>query len=65
MILSSLIMARMRRNRFEDELIESWDTLRKPNIAKDYSELEVDSFDDTKTVVNDIWSKLEQEEGLN
>ncbi len=65
LILSSLIMARMRKNRFEDELIESWDTLRKPNIAKDYSELEVDSLDDTKAVVNDMWSKLEQEEGLN
>jgi hypothetical protein len=66
LILSSLIMAKIRRNKFEDELIESWDTLSKPNSSKDYPELEVtSSVDGTKEVVNDLWSQLEQEEGLN
>ena len=66
LIISSLIMAKIRRNRFEDELIESWDTLSKPNASKDYPELEVaSSTDATKEVVNDLWSQLEQEEGLN
>ena len=65
LILSSVIMAKVRRRRFEDELIESWDTLSEPKPSKQYPELGVESVDGTKEVVNDLWSQLEQEEGLN
>ena len=65
LILSSVIMAKVRRRRFEDELIESWDTLSEPEPSKQYPELGVESVDGTKEVVNDLWSQLEQEEGLN
>ena len=58
-------MAKIRRNRFEDDLIQSWDVLSKPNMGKDYAELDRESSDETKETVNDLWSQLEQEEGLN
>jgi len=65
LVLSSLILVKIRRNRFEDELIESWDALSNPNTTKNFSELEVESPNETKGVVNDLWSQLEQEEGLD
>ena len=65
LILSSFVMARIRRNRLEDDLIQSWDVLSKPNMGKDYPELEAESSVENKETVNDLWSQLEQEEGLN
>jgi hypothetical protein len=58
-------MAKIRRNRLEDDLIQSWDVLSKPNMGKDYPELEAESSVENKETVNDLWSQLEQEEGLN
>ena len=65
LILSSIVVAKIRRNRLEDDLIQSWDVLSKPNIAKDYPDLDSESSEETKETVNDLWSQLEQEEGLN
>ena len=65
LVLSSLILVKIRKNRFEDELIESWDALSNPNMTKNFSELEVESPSKTRGVVNDLWSQLEQEEGLD
>ena len=65
LILSSIVVAKIRRNRLEDDLIQSWDVLSKPNIGKDYPELDRESSEETKEAVNDLWSQLEQEEGLN
>ena len=65
LIISSIVVAKIRRNRLEDDLIQSWDVLSKPNIAKDYPELDNESSEETKETVNDLWSQLEQEEGLN
>ncbi|MEC8789228.1 MAG: hypothetical protein VXX17_04115, partial [Candidatus Thermoplasmatota archaeon] len=65
MIISGLILAKVRRSRFEDELIESWDTLKQPRTTKEHPELGAESVDGTQEVVNDLWSQLEQEEGLN
>jgi hypothetical protein len=65
LILSSFFMAKIRRNRLEDDLIQSWDVLSKPNMGKDYPELEAESSVENKETVNDLWSQLEQEEGLN
>ena len=65
LVLSSLILVKIRKNRFEDELIESWDALSNPNMTKNFSELEGESPSKTRGVVNDLWSQLEQEEGLD
>ncbi|GIR33941.1 MAG: hypothetical protein CM15mP47_1670 [Methanobacteriota archaeon] len=65
MIISGVILAKVRRSRFEDELIESWDTLKQPRTTKEHPELGAESVDGTQEVVNDLWSQLEQEEGLN
>ena len=65
LILSSLVMAKVRRNKLEDDLIQSWDVLSKPNMDKDYPELDAESSEESKEIVNDLWSQLEQEEGLN
>jgi hypothetical protein len=34
-------------------------------MGKDYPELEAESSVENKETVNDLWSQLEQEEGLN
>ena len=65
LIISGVILAKVRRSRFEDELIESWDTLKQPRTTEEYPELGAESVDGTQEVVNDLWSQLEQEEGLN
>ena len=65
LIISSLFTVKIRRSRLEDELIQSWDVLSKPNISRDYPDLDAESSEETKEVVNDLWSQLEQEEGLN
>ena len=65
LIISSLFTVKIRRSRIEDELIQSWDVLSKPNISRDYPDLGAESLEETEEVVNDLWSQLEQEEGLN
>tara|TARA_Y100001958_G_scaffold159753_1_gene163021 strand:- start:4417 stop:9180 length:4764 start_codon:yes stop_codon:yes gene_type:complete len=64
-IVSSLVLARLRKSKFEDELIESWNTFRKPQSETAATELEGGAVDGAREVVNDLWSKLEEEEGLN
>ena len=66
-IVVSLLLSKRRKTRLEDELIEeSWEAFRSP--IKDEgvkgAELEGGAVDGAQEVVNDIWSKLEQEEGL-
>ena len=58
------MIARRRRIRLEDELIESWDAFREPKRASE-AELEGGAVDASREVENDVWSKLEQEEGLS
>lgn len=63
-LLTSIMIARRRRIRLEDELIESWDAFREPKRASE-AELEGGAVDASREVENDVWSKLEQEEGLS
>ena len=65
LILIPLIIALVRNNKLEDELIESWDTLKQPSEIKQYPDVEQGDVEHTAEVVNDLWSQLEQEEGLN
>ena len=63
-IFISLLINRRRKIRLEDELIESWDAFRTPAKDSD-AKLEGGAIDGSREVVNDTWSKLEQEEGLS
>ncbi len=63
-LLTSIMIARRRRIRLDDELIESWDAFREPKRASE-AELEGGAVDASREVENDVWSKLEQEEGLS
>ena len=65
LMLVSLVMARMRKSKFEDELIESWDVFSKPSSDEKPIELEGGALDGASEVANEVWSQLEQEEGLN
>ena len=62
-LLISMMIARRRRIQLEDELIESWDALRDPERESE-AQLEGGAIDASREVQNDVWSKLEQEEGL-
>ena len=61
----TLIIARFRNNKLEDDLIESWETFKQPSTAKEYPNVDQDDVEQITEVVNDLWSQLEQEEGLN
>jgi len=66
-IVVSLLLSKRRKTRLEDELIEeSWEAFRSPIKGEGVkgAELEGGAVDGAQEVVNDIWSKLEQEEGL-
>ena len=65
LILITLIIARVRKNRLEGDLIESWDTFKQPSAAKEHPDVEQGDVEQTTDIVNDLWSQLEQEEGLN
>jgi hypothetical protein len=65
LILITLIIARVRKNRLEGDLIESWDTFKQPSVAKQHPDIEQGDVEQTTGIVNDLWSQLEQEEGLN
>ena len=61
-----VVVLRLRRNRFENEMIESWDVFRTPaNESKAYPEVEGGAIESREEVVNETWSQLEeQEEGI-
>ena len=63
--LVSLVLARIRKAKFEDELIESWNVFSKPSSNEKSIELEGGALDGASEVANEVWSQLEQEEGLN
>ena len=63
--LVSLVVARIRKAKFEDELIESWNVFSKPSADEKPIELEGGAVESSNEVVNEVWSQLEQEEGLN
>jgi hypothetical protein len=65
LILITLIIARVRKNRLEGDLIESWDTFKQPPADKQHPDIEQGDVEQTTEIVNDLWSQLEQEEGLN
>mgnify|MGYP003330592403 CR=1 FL=1 len=61
----TLIIARFRNNKLEDDLIESWETFKQPSETKQYLDEQQGDVEQITEVVNDLWSQLEQEEGLN
>ena len=63
LILITLVIARVRNNKLEDDLIESWETFKQP--SKQYPDEQQGDVEQITEVVNDLWSQLEQEEGLN
>ncbi len=63
-LVVSILIARRRRIRLEDELIESWDSLSRPSETGT-SQVEGGAVDASEEVVNDVWSQLEQQEGLD
>ena len=63
-LVVSIVIARRRRIRLEDELIESWDSLSRPSETGT-SQVEGGAVDASEEVVNDVWSQLEQQEGLD
>ena len=65
MIILTALISKRRRATFEDELIKSWDSLRDPSNKSSDNQLEGGVIDNSTEVVNDVWSKLEQEEGLD
>ena len=65
MIILTALISKRRRATFEDELIKSWDSLRDPSNKSSDDQLEGGVIDNSTEVVNDVWSKLEQEEGLD
>jgi hypothetical protein len=65
LILITLVIARVRKNKLEDDLIASWDTFRQPSAAQQHPNVDESDIEQITEVVNDLWSQLEQEEDLN